>query len=116
VVRDADGRLLMVRRGHEPAKGTWSLPGGRAEPGETLEAAAAREVLEETGLVVNVGGLLLTVEVMGFIVHDFAASVLAGELRAGDDASDVRWCAPDELRTMSVSPGLLEELGRVGVL
>jgi 8-oxo-dGTP diphosphatase len=116
VIRDDEGRLLMVQRGHEPARGTWSLPGGRVESGETLEQAAAREVLEETGLVVCVGALIQTVEVMGFLVHDFAATVTGGTLGAGDDASDVRWCPPDELATMTLSPGLYDELRRMQVL
>jgi ADP-ribose pyrophosphatase YjhB (NUDIX family) len=116
VVRDDAGRLLLIRRGAPPAKGSWSLPGGRVEPGESHSAAAAREVLEETGLVVAVGELLATVEVMGYVVHDFAAKVVRGELAAGDDASDVRWCALEDIATMRLSPGLLVELRRMGVL
>src|SRR3954469_11079883 len=81
VVRDAAGRLLLVRRGREPSIGLWSLPGGRVEPGETAEQAAAREVLEETGLDVKVGSLLKMVDLPGnYRVHDFAASVVGGEL------------------------------------
>jgi 8-oxo-dGTP diphosphatase len=116
VIRDDGGRLLLVQRGHEPARGTWSLPGGRVETGETLEQAAAREVLEETGLVVSVGALIETVDVMGFVVHDFAATVTGGTLVAGDDASDARWCTPDELAAMTLSPGLYDELRRMQVL
>jgi ADP-ribose pyrophosphatase YjhB (NUDIX family) len=106
----------MVRRGAEPAKGTWSLPGGRVEAGESPADAAAREVLEETGLTVAVGDLLATVEVLGYLVHDFAAVVVAGTLSAGDDASDARWCEPTELSAMTLSPGLLAELRRMEVL
>jgi acetyl-CoA carboxylase carboxyl transferase subunit beta len=116
VIRDRDDRLLMVRRGEAPARGTWSLPGGRVEIGETLGEAAAREVLEETGLVVVVGELIATVEVMGYTVHDFAATAVGGELRAGDDASEARWCTPDEVTAMTLSPGLLDELRRMRVL
>lgn len=116
VVRDDAGRLLLVRRGHAPAKGAWSLPGGRVEPGEIPAQAAAREVREETGLDVAVGDLIATVTVMGYLVHDFAATVISGTLTAGDDASDVRWCALDDLPAMSLSPGLLDQLGRMRVL
>jgi 8-oxo-dGTP diphosphatase len=116
VVRDETGRLLMVRRGHAPAMGTWSLPGGRVEPGETLDQAAAREVLEETGLIVEVGELIQTVSVFGYLVHDFAATVIGGTLAAGDDASDVRWCAIEDVPTMTLSPGLLDELRGMRVL
>jgi 8-oxo-dGTP diphosphatase len=116
VIRDDDGRLLLVRRGHEPARGSWSLPGGRVEAGETLEAAAAREVREETGLTVSIGEQMTVVDVMGYTVHDFAATVTGGRLGAGDDASDVRWCMPAEVAGMTLSPGLLDELRRMRVI
>ena len=55
LVHDDDGRLLVVRRGREPGRGLWSVPGGRVEPGESDTVAVEREVLEETGLHVTVG-------------------------------------------------------------
>ncbi|HVT21050.1 MAG TPA: NUDIX domain-containing protein [Mycobacteriales bacterium] len=117
VVRDADGRLLLVRRGHPPAQGSWSLPGGRVEPGEAHAEAAVREVREETGLDVEVGDLLRSVALPGgYLVHDFAATVTGGTLHAGDDADDVRWCGPTELENLPLSPGLLDELHAMGVL
>jgi ADP-ribose pyrophosphatase YjhB (NUDIX family) len=114
VVRDDDGRLLLIRRGNEPSAGLWSLPGGRIEPGETAAEAAAREVREETGLDVSVGALLATVEIGHYLVHDFAATVVGGDLRAGDDAIDVRWCSDDEAAMLPLTPGLLDELRRMG--
>jgi 8-oxo-dGTP diphosphatase len=116
VIRDGENRLLMVRRRNAPALGMWSLPGGRVEPGETHAEAAAREVLEETGLVVTVGDLLQTVPLGDYVVHDFAATVVGGELRAGDDASEVKWCDPAEIPAMQTSPGLVDELRRMGAL
>ena len=116
VVRDAAGRLLLVRRGRAPGAGLWSLPGGRVEPGETAPEAAAREVREETGLDVEVGDLLITA-VIGdgaYRVQDFAARVVGGELQAGDDADDVRWVDDAELATIAVTPGLLDELRALG--
>jgi 8-oxo-dGTP diphosphatase len=116
VIRDGDGRLLLVRRGHEPGAGRWSVPGGRVEPGETPAAAAAREVTEETGLVVTVGALLATVTIGDYLVHDFAATVTGGELRAGDDASDVRWCSLADAELLPLTDNLLDELRRMGVV
>lgn len=115
VVRDGAGRLLLVRRANPPAQGSWTLPGGRLEAGETAAAAAAREVREETGLEVEVGALLATVPVLGYVVHDFAAIVTGGTLRAGDDAADVRWVHLDELAGYELSPGLMRALHQMGV-
>ncbi|WP_173922927.1 NUDIX hydrolase [Agromyces sp. Marseille-P2726] len=120
VVTDAAGRVLLVLRGHEPQSGRWSIPGGRVEPGETHAQAAAREVLEETGLTVRVVRELGVVELPStdgtvFEAHDFLAEVVSGELRAADDAADARWFAPDELPTLSLTVGLLDWLRRFGV-
>ena len=113
VIRDGDGRLLLVQRGRPPSAGMWSVPGGRVESGESPGQAAAREVREETGLDVAVGELLATVEIGEFLVHDFAAEVVGGRLRAGDDASDVRWCSFDDAALLPLTPGLLDELRRM---
>jgi 8-oxo-dGTP diphosphatase len=108
VVRDGAGRLLLVRRAHQPSQGLWSIPGGRIEPGETAAEAAAREVREETGLVVEVGRLLGTVRLGDYVVHDFTATVVGGDLRAGDDAADVRWCDDEDVALLPLTPGLLD--------
>jgi mutator protein MutT len=115
VIRDDDGRLLLIRRGQPPAIGTWTLPGGRVEPGETPAEAARREVAEETGLTVSVGELLATVPVLGYLVHDFAATVSSGVLAAGDDAADARWFELSALEDLELSPGLADALAMMGV-
>lgn len=116
VVLDDAGRLLLVRRGRAPSAGLWSVPGGRVEPGETAAQAAAREVREETGLEVAVGRLLTTVHIGDYVVDDFAATVVGGELRAGDDAAEVRWCSVADAALLPLTPGLLDELRRVGAI
>ena len=60
VIKDGQGRLLLIKRGHAPAAGLWSLPGGRIEPGETDAEALVREMREETGLVIEAGQLIGT--------------------------------------------------------
>jgi len=120
VVIVADGAILLVQRGHEPQVGRWSVPGGRVEPGETLRQAAAREAYEETGLEVRIGAelwdLTITDGDVTYEVHDFAATVTGGSLRAGGDAADVRWIPLDELDLLSLTEDLLGYLTRGGIL
>jgi 8-oxo-dGTP diphosphatase len=107
---DADGRLLLVQRANEPARGLWSLPGGRVEQGEDDAAAIVREMAEETGLVVQPGRLVGRVRRGPYDIADYACTVAGGELRAGDDALDVRWCDASTLAELPLAPLLLETL------
>lgn len=124
VVAD-DARLLLVRRGQEPAVGTWSVPGGRVEAGESDSVATAREVLEETGLRVEVGRLVGTVErdapgggvyvIRDYLCHpeDDADPAL---VRGGDDATDAAWFTPAEVADLDTAPGLVDALTEWGML
>ena len=119
VIKDRDGRLLLIKRGHEPGAGLWSLPGGRIEPGETHQQAVAREVLEETGLRVECRRLLGTAELPGpartvIDVSDYLAVVTGGELTAGDDADDARWVTAADLDRLLVTNGLAGYLAAWG--
>jgi 8-oxo-dGTP diphosphatase len=121
VVTDSRGRLLLIKRGHEPGAGLWSLPGGRIEPGETDAEALVREMFEETGLTVEPGRLLGRVQRTGLRgdvidIRDYAATVTGGTLRAGDDAADARWVAAGELAALELTEGLIEVLTDWGVL
>jgi 8-oxo-dGTP diphosphatase len=115
IVHDAEGRLLIIRRGRPPGKDLWSLPGGRVEPGETDAQAVVRELAEETGLRVEPGRLIGSVERPGpdgvtYDIHDYAATVTGGQLTPGDDAADARWTTPAQLRHLPTTDGLLEAL------
>ena len=121
IITDAGGRLLLIKRGHEPGKGLWSIPGGRVEPGETDEQAVIREIREETGLVVQPGRLIGAVRrptPAGAMldIRDYAATVTGGTLAAGDDADDARWAGPAELAGLPLTDGLAEALTDWGVL
>jgi 8-oxo-dGTP diphosphatase len=116
-----DGSLLLVRRGHGPAAGEWSVPGGRVEWGEMLAEAVVREVAEETGLECICGELLGWVEIIQtdhhFVVLDFVATVLEhGEPVAGDDAAEVRWVPVDAVLELNLVDGLAEFLHEHGIL
>ncbi len=98
--------VLLIRRGKPPRKGSWSLPGGRQNLGETTRETAVREVAEETGTHIQVGTLLdvidsITQEPGGDLFHytlvDFDADWVAGDLVAGDDADDAIWADADDL-------------------
>ena len=111
VVTDDDGRFLLVKRGHQPAQGLWSLPGGSVEDGESLAQAAVREVKEETGLDIATGDEVWLIHVelahgRHYDVHAYAATVTGGELRAGDDAADAKWCTVSDLSNLDLTPHL----------
>ena len=107
VVLFRDDRVLLVRRSKPPAAGSWSIPGGAQELGETAEAGARRELLEEAG--VHAGPLVLAAHVDSihrdeagrvlyhYTILDFAGVWTSGELRAGDDVSDAVWAPVDAL-------------------
>jgi 8-oxo-dGTP diphosphatase len=99
--------VILVRRGHQPLAGEWSLPGGTLEVGETLEAAIAREVVEETGLTVQVGPVIDVFDRImlddqdrvqyHFVLVDYLCRPAGGTLRAGSDAADITIADPETL-------------------
>ena len=117
-----DDRLLLIRRGHGPAAGEWSVPGGRVEAGEPVEAAVVREMAEETGLPVVVDELLGWVERFEddshYVILDFRVTVLDPDmpLRAGDDAAEATWVPVTDVGERRTVDGLYEFLQDTGVL
>lgn len=115
--------MLVVRRARSPAKGFYSLPGGRVEFGETLHAALHREIAEETALKIEIVGLAAWREVMPtteggghFVILSFAAHWRAGEPALNEELDDCQWLAPDALGELKTTPGLqdvLQEARRV---
>lgn len=128
-VFDRDGRVLLVQRGRPPGKGLWTVPGGRLEPGETLVQGVAREVREETGLIVEVGVLACVVEHISdgyhYVILDYLARPIGGTLAAapameaggliptaGDDVTAARFVDEAELADLPLTNGLAALIAR----
>ena len=114
VVLTEDGRVVLVKRGHEPLAGQWSLPGGTLEVGESLEAGVAREIREETGLEVHVGPVVevfdrILLDTDGrvryhFVLIDYVCRPIGGTLQAGSDVADAVLVDPAELAPFRLTP------------
>lgn len=103
--------VLLVRRGHPPGTGLWSLPGGKVRPGERLRDACRREVAEETGVRVKIGPLLGVFERLAtgyhYVIVDYVGHAAAGATpRAGSDAADARWFPAGEIGRLRKTAGL----------
>jgi len=111
------GRALLIRRGGEPLKGQWSIPGGTLETGETLEEGTRRELEEETGLRVRVLEMIEVFERIfrepdkpggrpryHFVIMDYFCERISGEARAGGDVTDVAWVAESDLGAYDLTP------------
>jgi ADP-ribose pyrophosphatase len=115
-----DEHVLLVRRGQPPAEGLWAIPGGSVKIGETLQAAAEREIREETGIRIRAAEPIYTFDVIErdktgsirfhYVIVDLSAEYVSGELTAGDDAIDARWISADEINSLAVSSTTLQLL------
>jgi mutator protein MutT len=102
-----DGQVVLIKRRYEPLAGQWSLPGGRLELGETLEAGVAREMLEETGLEIEAGPVIEVFDRIlldqerqvrfHYVLIDYLCRPLGGTVRAGSDVDEALWVAPSDL-------------------
>jgi ADP-ribose pyrophosphatase len=121
-----DHKILLVKRGVEPNKGRWAIPGGMLKLGETMREGAAREILEETGVKVVVGECVYVFDLIEhddagkikfhFVVIDFAALYVSGNPKGADDADEAGWFNAAELNDLPVSQKTLEVLHSVGFL
>lgn len=119
VVRRGDA-VLLVRRAKPPNEALWAIPGGSVELGETLQTAAEREILEETGITIRAGRPVYIFDVIDrdaagrvryhYVITDLLADYVSGDPTAGDDALEARWVTAGELRELPVSASTLELL------
>jgi 8-oxo-dGTP diphosphatase len=112
-----EGRVLLIRRGKEPLRGRWVVPGGTVELGETLEEALVREMREETALEVEPLEVLTVFDriqrtdgrvVYHYVIVDYLCRWRGGEARAGSDALEVAWARPSELPAFDLPPKAME--------
>ncbi len=119
------GKVLLVKRGHEPLRGYWSVPGGGVNTGETLEIAMRRELREETGLAVEPLFIVsvferVTPDAAGnteyhYVLIDFVCRATGGDASPADDAAELGWFSLDEARQLPMTPGTFDVVARAFV-
>jgi 8-oxo-dGTP diphosphatase len=125
VLIEEEGRYLLIRRAADPDKGMWSVPGGLVEVGERVRDAAVREAMEETGLKVKLVERLGVVDKImrdddgrvryHFIIVQFLARIVEGEVKAMDDALEARWVRLSELPSYDITASLRDFLREIGL-
>lgn len=118
-----ENRILLIKRNKEPGKGSWAIPGGSVKLGETLQEATERELLEETGLIINAKEPVHTFDLIErdhwgqirfhYVIVDLMADLIGGELRPSDDAVDVRWFTPEDIESFGVTESTREFLRKI---
>ena len=125
MIVDGD-RVVLIKRKYEPLAGRWSIPGGALEVGEPLEVGVARELVEETGLIVRVGPVIEVFDRIlydedgrvkyHFVLVDYLCRPVGGALQAGDDVSDAEWATFDGLEPYDLTKKATEVLRRAEVM
>ena len=113
-----DGKVLLVKRGIDPNKGLWAIPGGSLKLGETLQEGAEREIMEETGITIKAKDPVYSFDFFErdgdgrlrfhYVIVDMIADYVGGEAQGADDALEARWVSQGELKDMDVSRNTLK--------
>ena len=121
-----DNKVLLIKRAGEPGRGLWSIPGGLVELGEKIKDAVRREVKEETGLEVKVNEIADVTEIITrdeegkvkyhFVIVDFFAEVLRGELKPSSDALEAKWVEFEDLRKYHLTETVEKLFKKLGFL